>query len=91
MVTLDEVLDALHRDQTGLAAALASIVEICRGYSWLTEGRGPYPFDDDRYRDEIGRCLDEIRRRAATALRDSGASAHRWCCGPPVGERRHAP
>ena len=74
-----EVLEALHVDQTGLANSLVKIKELVEGYSWITEGRGPYPYDDDRYREEIGHCLDEISKEVNAALTKT-SKAHQICC-----------
>jgi len=83
MATEEELLSALHRDQTGLAEALAEVVRTCNGYSWIAEGRGMYDYDDDGYRKEVGRCLEEIKAKALMALRDSGKLAHHFCCQRP--------
>jgi len=76
-----EVLEALHRDQTGLAAAMNRIIQIANGYSWLAEGsRACYEYDDEEYFKEIGYCLDKIIQEAEQALKDSGDKAHQVCC-----------
>ena len=74
-----EVLEALHSDQTGLANSLVKIKRMVEGYSWIAEGRGPYPYDDDRYRDEIGHCLGEISKEIDKALTKT-SEAHQICC-----------
>jgi len=66
----------LDRDQTGLAAALAEIHRIAVSYSWVTEGRGPYAWDDDEYRAEMGRLIAQIRTITMNELRESGRRAH---------------
>ena len=76
-----EILEALHRDQTGLAAALNRVVDIVNGYDWLAEGgRGSHEYDDDDYYQKIGRCFDAIRQEVELSLRESG-KAHQICCG----------
>lgn len=72
----DELKKALDRDKTGLAAALAAIREEVKGRRWICEGRGPYTYDDDRYRQETGFALDAIEKLAAEALAASGKLAH---------------
>jgi hypothetical protein len=72
----DELCKALDRDKTGLAAALAAIREEVKGRRWICEGRGPYQYDDDRYRKETGFALDAIEKLAADALAASGKLAH---------------
>ena len=76
-----EILEALHKDQTGLAAALVRVLDIVNGYDWLAEGgRGSHEWNDDDYYHEIGRCLDAIRNEVETSLHDSGGKAHLICC-----------
>jgi len=77
------LLNALHVDQTGLAGALAEVVRTCNGYSWIADGRGPYASNDERYREETGTCLNEIKSLAVRALRESGKLAHHFCCPRP--------
>jgi hypothetical protein len=90
---IDHLLDVLHRDRSGLATALAAVVREAEGYEWVTQGRGPYAWDDDEYRKEMGRMLDGVLGIARQALTDSGDLAHRECCGrgqyalPFAGER----
>ena len=95
---VEHLRDVLHRDQTGLAAALASIVKTVEGYSWVAQNRGPYEWDDDEYRKEMGRMLDDVGKQAADALTASGKLAHRECCGrglmaspAPAGQEAPAP
>lgn len=65
--------EALHRDRTGLAKALGDIVTEVRGRAWVAESRGPYEWDDDRYKAEAGAALRKVHRLAEDALRASGA------------------
>lgn len=65
----------LDRDGTGLAQGLAAIVKRVRSGWWITEGRGSYEWDDDRYRDETRIVLEEVQELAQTALRESGKRA----------------
>lgn len=67
--------DALDRDKTGLASALAKVREEVKGRRWICEGRGPYTYDDDRYRLETGLGLDAIEKIAVDALAASGKLA----------------
>jgi hypothetical protein len=75
-----EVLEALHRDQTGLAKALEDIKRIAGSWWWATECRGSYEWDDDRYQEEFGHCLKTIVERIDGALKAS-SRAHELCCG----------
>jgi hypothetical protein len=75
-----EILEALHRDQTGLAAALNRVMDLVNSYSWIAESRGSYEWDDDEYMEEVGRCFDAIRTEIDYSLSHSGKS-HQLCCG----------
>ena len=75
-----EVLEALHRDQTGLAAALNRVKDLVNSYSWIAESRGSYEWDDDEYMEEVGRCFDAIVQEIDQSLSRSGRS-HEICCG----------
>lgn len=67
--------DRLRRDKTGLAVALDRIRQEVAGRSWITEGRGPYEWDDDRYKEEAGDALRTVLSIAKDALAASGAIA----------------
>lgn len=64
--------NALDRDQTGLAAALARVIRVTEGYWWVTEGRGSYEWDDERYREETATALSTVAVMAKLALVASG-------------------
>lgn len=66
---------AIDRDQTGLAAALNKIRAHVKGFGWLLEGRGPYEWNDDRYRDEAGHAMRPTIEIAQAALAASGSLA----------------
>ncbi len=68
--------DLLNRDRTGLAKALVEVRKIACGFDWLCEGRGPYEYDDDRYRMEIGDLISQIVEMADGALSESGTRAN---------------
>lgn len=63
----------INRDRTGLAAGLDEVRRIAQGYDWICEGRGPYRYDDDRYRMEVGSLISKVVEAAGRALRDSGS------------------
>lgn len=69
---VDRFRSALDRDKTGLAAALDECRKIARGYRWICEGRGPYTYDDDRYREETQNLINAVCAAAAKGLGDSG-------------------
>ena len=75
-----EVLEALHRDQTGLAQALLDVKKIANSYAWAAESRGSYAWDDDDYQKEFGACLDDIIGKIDQSLAKS-SRAHQICCG----------
>ncbi len=57
-----------ERDRTKVSQALAAVDAAITARDWLREGRGPYEWDDDRYRDEFGAAVEEIKA-ALEALR----------------------
>ena len=65
----------IHRDQTGLAAALCDVVKEASARLWVVDGRGAYAWDDDRYRQETGLALRAVIEIAKRALGESGALA----------------
>lgn len=65
----------LDRDQTGLAQALCKVKDAVQSRSWVLESRGPYEWDDDRYKDETGRAMREVVEIATKALAESGRRA----------------
>ncbi len=71
----------LHLDRTGMAKALNECRSEAQSRLEITEGRGSYEWDDDRYRREAGYALQAIIAICADALRDSGNLAHAECCG----------
>ena len=76
-----ELLQAIHHDQSGLAKALEKIKRIVSGYYWIAEGaQGCYSYDDERFRDEFGNCLDEIIDTIDKELSRT-SRAHQLCCG----------
>jgi cell division septum initiation protein DivIVA len=66
----------LHRDQTGLAAALVAAKTRARAGRWISEGRGSYEWDDDGYRKETGALVDDIVTLCEDALHASGNLAN---------------
>lgn len=59
--------EALYVDETGMFETLRRIRKEISSYSWLLESRGPYEWDDDRYKDEAGRCMQAVDKMAAEA------------------------
>lgn len=62
----------LHRDKTGLALGLDKVRHVAIGFDWLCEGRGPYAYDDDRYRMEIASLITQVIAIAHEHLLASG-------------------
>lgn len=79
---------ALDNDHAQLSSALLKIRVHAKGFTWITEGRGSYEWDDDRYREEAGNALrpiiewaEEAYGRDATvisALRDTDKETQAW-------------
>ena len=68
--------DLLHRDKTGLALGLNKIQRIAKGFDWICEGRGPYEYDDERYRMEVAILITQVLAVAEEHLRASGDLAN---------------
>lgn len=72
---LERATKALDRDATGMAQALSDIRKAAASRMWITEGRGPYEWDDDRYKEEAGATLREVIEIAVNGLNASGRIA----------------
>lgn len=72
---IKQLEDAIRTEQTGLAQALSDILQTVDGYSWVTEGRGPYAYNDDEYKAEMGRMLEAVKNIAKPALNKAGLDA----------------
>jgi hypothetical protein len=75
-----EILDALHTDQTGLVRSLIYLRRLVGSWEWATEGRGSYEWDDERYQQEFGYCIDAVKKAIDNALKRN-SKAHELCCG----------
>lgn len=53
--------EQLEFDRTAVADAITKARKALNSRYWLTEGRGSYEWDDDRYRDEFGAAWHEIK------------------------------
>lgn len=65
----------INRDRTGLVLGLDKARKVARGFRWIAEGRGPYAYDDDRYRQETGNLIDQVVAIAEEHLKASGSLA----------------
>jgi len=54
--------------ESELRRAMVKILNEVKTRRWICEGRGPYTYDDDRYRAETGFALDAIEEIARKAL-----------------------
>jgi hypothetical protein len=45
-----------------LASAFDNVRKIFESRKWLMEGRGSYPYDDDRYKQEVRWLMDEFEK-----------------------------
>lgn len=52
--------DALEADVTDLWQVTNAIKAAIDARDWITQGRGPYAWDDDRYKEEAGRAFQDI-------------------------------
>jgi hypothetical protein len=65
----------IDRDRTGLAEAIERMVREAGARMWVTEGRGPYAWDDERYKAEAGAALRAVIEVGRAALQASGDNA----------------
>lgn len=65
----------LHRDRTGLAEAIERMVKEAASRLWIADGRGPYAWDDEKYKEEAGTALRVVIEIGKKALSDSGDNA----------------
>lgn len=57
----DEARGALERDRVSAVNAVNQFNDAFQRRRWLLESRGPYEWDDDRYRDEFSAAYDELK------------------------------
>ena len=81
----------LHKDQTGLVESLNQIVKTVEGYSWVTEGRGPYAWNDDRYKAEMLTMIQSIKELCTKGLLESRDRMNAGLDGKPPEEKRGEP
>lgn len=77
---------ALERDRSQVATALSAFSDAFARRSWLLEGRGPYEWDDPRYRDEFGAAYEEL----GAALNPLKSIARDWSNCPKTQEEVQA-
>lgn len=74
-----ELGEQLEADRTKVAECMTAANRAIDGRYWLTEGRGPYEWDDDRYQAEFHAAAVEIK----TALEPLTKIAANWS-GCPI-------
>ncbi len=57
---ITELKEALEADSSDLWRVTNAIKKVVKSYSWITEGRGSYDYNDDDYRKETGNAFTEI-------------------------------
>lgn len=57
---ITELESILERDRTQVAVGLMAIKKAVSRRYWLTEGRGSYAWDDERWKGEFAEALSEI-------------------------------
>lgn len=50
----------IERDRTAVAEGIAAVGKAVASREWMTEGRGSYAYNDDRYQAEFGQALEDI-------------------------------
>ncbi len=104
---VEELRHMLDRDRYIVAIALGHIRKALDGHRWLLEGRGPYEWDDDRYRGEFAawvRGIEATTGLLAKLARDHGdcttdtakvqaarEAAREYAVDAPVGHRTMLP
>ena len=78
----ERLQNLIERDKTGMASALNAIRTVAIGYGWIPAGElGSYTaagcgegeeLTEEVLREEVGRCLDEVRAIAVQAVGESG-------------------
>ena len=58
----NEAQKALERDRSTVISAVNKMRDEIQGREWILEGRGPYAWDDDRYREEFSDVLNYIKK-----------------------------
>jgi hypothetical protein len=57
---VERLMHVIDRDRYVVAHCVGAITDAIHGRTWVLEGRGPYEWDDDRYREEFGDALKAI-------------------------------
>ena len=58
---VDRLMHVIDRDRYVVAACVGEIERQIRSREWLTQGRGPYEWDDDRFYEEFADAIGAIR------------------------------
>lgn len=71
--------DLIDRDRTGLAEALSKCRGVVLSFWWIANGEwGCYEWEErteQAFREEIGRCFEQVDKIAEDALVESGRRA----------------
>jgi len=70
----DRLGKCLEHDRAVVAEGISAVRRALSDHHWLTEGRGSYEYDDDRWKDEFGQAIDKIHQ----ALRPLAKVAGNW-------------
>jgi hypothetical protein len=79
---LREIGEQLEFDRTKVAECLVTATKAINERDWLTEGRGPYEWDDDKWHEEFYAAAVEIR----AALEPLSKIAANWKYCPKTAE-----
>lgn len=74
----EELSQQLEFDRTAVADAVTKVKKVLDSRYWLTEGRGSYEWNDDKFREEFTQANTEIR----AALEPLAKIAADWCGCP---------
>lgn len=58
--TIEELRAVIEADRTKVAGHITALDKVLHARFWLTEGRGSYEWDDDRYKEEFRAAVLEV-------------------------------
>ena len=71
LATNAALVEWVEKDKTGLYNGLTRIRKAIEAREWILDGRGPYEWDDDRYRQEASWAFEEVIKIISEVQRES--------------------
>jgi hypothetical protein len=79
---VQEAIEAIKTDHTGLAGTIAEMQRVIKGYDWIPSKQwGSYDCSQQNVttlQDEVGNCFEELEEIASKGLKNSGHQAQNW-------------